>query len=166
MLRIAITGPESSGKTTLARALSKVLSAVYIPEFARQYLQEKGLKYDQQDLDEIAKGQLNLILSSQNSINIVDSDFVVLKVWSDEKFQFTSSKISKLISENHFDLHILCAPDIPWEDDPMRENPDDRHLLFKKYVNVLNTYKKDFIIVSGLHDERLKKCVSAIHKLK
>jgi nicotinamide riboside kinase len=78
MLRIAITGPESSGKTTLARALSKVLSAVYIPEFARQYLQEKGLKYDQQDLDEIAKGQLNLILSSQNSINIVDSDFVVL----------------------------------------------------------------------------------------
>ena len=69
MLRIAITGPESSGKTTLARALSKVLSAVYIPEFARQYLQEKGLKYDQQDLDEIAKGQLNLILSSQNSIN-------------------------------------------------------------------------------------------------
>jgi nicotinamide riboside kinase len=60
----------------------------------------------------------------------------------------------------------LCAPDIPWEDDPMRENPDDRHLLFEKYVNVLNTYKKDFIIVSGLHDERLKKCVSAIHKLK
>ena len=56
MLRIAITGPESSGKTTLAKNLAKVFSAAYIPEFARQYLQEKGLKYDQWDLDEIAQG--------------------------------------------------------------------------------------------------------------
>ena len=74
--------------------------------------------------------------------------------------------IGKLVSENHFNLHILCAPDIPWEDDPMRENSNDRHVLFEKYLNVLNAYKKDFIIVSGSHDERLKKSISTIHKLK
>ena len=166
MLRIAITGPESCGKTTLAKNLAKVFSVAYIPEFARQYLQEKGLKYDQWDLDEIAQGQLKSIHYSQNSINIVDTDFVVLKVWSDEKYNFSSPMIGKLVSENHFNLHILCAPDIPWEDDPMRENSNDRHVLFEKYLNVLNAYKKDFIIVSGSHDERLNKSISTIHKLK
>jgi NadR type nicotinamide-nucleotide adenylyltransferase len=166
MIKIAITGPESSGKTTLAKQLSEVFSAHYIPEFARQYLEENGLDYDQFDLDEIAEGQHDLVVNSQNLMNIVDSDYVVLKIWSEQKYGFASSLINELVSENHFDLHVLCAPDIPWENDPMRENPNDRHDLFEKYLNVLNAFKKDYIIVSGSEDERLKKSSAAIRALK
>lgn len=166
MINVAITGPESSGKTTLAKLISESLSTSFVPEFARQYLDENGLDYVHSDLDEIAEGQLHLIQSSQNSINIIDTDFVVLKVWSEDKFEFASSLINALVSERHFDLHILCAPDIPWEEDPMRENPNNRHELFERYLDVLNTFKKDYIIVSGSEDERLKKSLAAIHALK
>jgi NadR type nicotinamide-nucleotide adenylyltransferase len=162
IIRIAITGPESSGKTTLVKALSDQFEVSPVPEYARQYLEENVTGYIQEDLDEIALGHQESISLSQNSINIIDTDYVVLKVWSEDKFEFSSGLINRLVSENHFDLHILCSPDIPWEEDPLRENPEDRHKLFEKYLEVLNKYRKDYIIVSGTHDKRLKKSIQAI----
>ena len=89
----------------------------------------------------------------------------MLKVWSEHKYDFASTYINELVSENHFDLHVLCAPDIPWEADPLRENPDDRHILFEKYISVLNAFKKDFIIVNGALEGRLKKSIQVIDQL-
>ena len=168
MKKVAITGPESSGKTTLTKALGEYFDVAPIPEYAREFLEENGLEYTQLDLDDIAEGHeenLQIFLTESSPINVVDTDFVVLKVWSEHKYGFASSLINSLVSQNHFDLHILCAPDIPWEDDPMREHPDDRHVLFEKYINTLNTFKKDFIIVNGSHEDRLKKSIAAINQL-
>jgi len=165
MIRVAITGPESSGKTTLANALSRHFGVTVVPEYGRKFLEENGPAYTQADLDDIAVGHEESVNLSQNSINIIDTDFVVLKIWSEYKYDFASSYINSLVSENHFDLHILCAPDIPWEEDPLRENPDDRHQLFERYVDTLSSFKKDFIIVNGLPEARLKKSIAAINKL-
>jgi len=165
MKRIAITGPESSGKTTLAVALARHFGVSAVPEYAREFLIENGQSYTQGDLDDIAEGHEQNINLSQNSINIIDTDFIVLKIWSEYKYEFASSYINSLVSENHFDLHILCAPDIPWEEDPLRENPNDRHELFERYLETLNSFKKDFIIVSGLPEMRLKKSIKAIKQL-
>lgn len=165
MKRIAITGPESSGKTTLAASLAAHYGVKLIPEFARIYLEEHGSEYEQSDLDKIGMGHLEGLVLSQDSIKITDTDFVVLKVWSDYKYNFTSTYINTLVSENHFDLHIVCSPDIPWEFDPLRENPENRHELFENYIRVLRQYKKDFIIVSGDHDKRLKRSLAAIDAL-
>ena len=152
MIKIAITGPESSGKTTLTEALADYFGVAPIPEYAREYFNENGLEYTQEDLDDIAEGHaenLQIFLTEKSPVNIVDTDFIVLKIWSEYKYKFASNYINSLVSENHFDLHILCAPDIPWEKDPMRENPNDRHELFEQYVHTLNKFKKDFIIVNG-----------------
>lgn len=167
-MKVAITGPESSGKTTLANALATHYGVNVIPEYAREFLEENGPEYTQADLDDIAEGHeenLQIFLDEKSRINIVDTDFVVLKVWSEYKFDFASTYINELVSENHFDLHVLCAPDIPWEEDPLRENPDDRHVLFEKYIAVLNSFKKDFIIVNGAREERLKKSIEEIDRL-
>ena len=165
MIKVAITGPESCGKSTLAEALSKHFKVALIPEYSRTYLEENGPEYDQTDLDEIAEQHLINIDLSQESIKIVDTDFVVLKVWSEYKYDFTSGLINEFASENHFDLHILCSPDTPWEEDPLRENPDDRHKLFEMYLDTLNAFKKDYIIVSGEHKVRLKKSIESIELL-
>lgn len=168
MIKVAITGPESSGKTTLTKALAEHYGVAPIPEYAREFLEENGLEYSQADLDDIAEGHeenLQIFLTESSPINVVDTDFVVLKVWSEYKYGFASSQINSLVSQNHFDLHILCAPDIPWEEDVMRENPDDRHVLFERYISTLNSFKKDFIIVNGSHADRLKKSITAIDKL-
>jgi len=162
MIRIAITGPESSGKTTLCRSLSEHFNVVFIPEFARTYLEKTNGEYNQPDLDKIAQEQLKNILSSQNAIDICDSDFSVLEIWSQYKYGNVSDIILELVKKDLFDLHILCAPDIPWEEDPLRENPDTRDQLFELYTESLNKYNKNFITVSGAHKNRVEKSVQII----
>lgn len=163
-MKIAITGPESSGKTTLTTALAESLSWIPVYEYAREYLTDTNGEYQFEDLEEIANGHYKSMLDSGNNI-IVDTDFVVMKVWSDVRFGSTSERIIELVESNLFDLHILCTPDIPWEPDPLRENPEDRKELYQLYLKELNNSKKIFISVSGSHEHRLKEALSEIQKL-
>lgn len=165
MLRIAVTGPESSGKTTLCSALAEHYDVSYVPEYARSYLQNSKGNYEQQDLDHIAEGQLNSLLSFEGVMTICDTDFSVLEIWSSYKYHTVSEKILNLVSEDLFDLHILCTPDILWEEDPLRENPNNRNELFELYKESLRRYNKNFIVVAGAHEERLKKSRQAIDAL-
>ena len=166
MIKIALTGPESSGKTTLCKSLSEHFKTPYITEFSRTYLENKNGYYNQDDIDRIAKGQLKLISNEEEKkIMIYDSDFIVLQIWSKYKFGNTTKLIDKLVKKNLFDLHILCKPDIPWEEDPLRENKYDRDYLFKLYKESLNRYKKHYITVSGLHQNRLEKSIDKINSL-
>lgn len=165
MLRIAITGPESSGKTTLAKALSEHYNISFVPEFARTYLEKTEGKYKQLDLDIIAQGQLKSLISAEDSIVISDTDFSVLEIWSQYKYKNTSELINKLVQKDLFDLHILCSPDIPWEADLLRENPNSRDLLFELYSKSLNSNNKNFIVVNGSAKNRLEKSIQAVDPL-
>lgn len=165
MLRIAITGPESSGKTTLAKALSEHYNISFVPEFARTYLEKTEGKYKQLDLDIIAQGQLKSLISAEDSIVISDTDFSVLEIWSQYKYKNTSELINKLVQKELFDLHILCSPDIPWEADLLRENPNSRDLLFELYSKSLNSNNKNFIVVNGSAKNRLEKSIQAVDPL-
>tara|TARA_B100000795_G_scaffold251564_1_gene220503 strand:- start:773 stop:1282 length:510 start_codon:yes stop_codon:yes gene_type:complete len=165
MLRIAITGPESSGKTTLAKAISEHYNISFVPEFARTYLEKTEGKYMQLDLDNIAQGQLKNLISAEDSIVISDTDFSVLEIWSQYKYKNTSELINKLVQKELFDLHILCSPDIPWEADLLRENPNSRDLLFELYSESLKSYNKNFIVVNGSTKNRLEKSIQEIDPL-
>lgn len=162
MIRIALTGPESSGKTTLGIALSDHLEGTFFPEYARTYLENLDREYTQADLDFICEGHLSQFEQSQDEIQLVDSDFIVLKVWSEVKYESVSERISSAVEANHFDLHILCVPDIPWEYDPQREHPNQREELFELYKQELIRSKKDFIIVSGSMEDRIRKSCETI----
>lgn len=161
-MRIAITGPESSGKTTLAIALAKHFSVEYVHEFAREFGEKSGGVYVQEDLDYIAQEHAKNIELSQNSIQIIDTEFISLKIWSDYRFHSTSKKIMELIENYPFDLFILCTPEMPWESDPLRVNPLDREKLFESFKKELNAYKKNHIIVIGHHEDRMKDCIATI----
>lgn len=165
MIKVAITGPESSGKTTLSVALADHFKIDFIPEFAREFLEHSSGKYDQTDLDIIAKGQLDNILSKKNELTISDTDFIVLEIWSQYKYGAVSRYINELVQKNVFDLHILCTPDIPWEEDPLRENSNSRNELFDLYLKSLIRHNKNFIIVSGDQNERVIKSLKSIHIL-
>lgn len=165
MIRVAITGPESSGKTTLCQTLSEELNVTFIPEFAREYLEKTSGKYNQSDLDKIAIGQLESIPFPFNRVDICDSDFSVLEIWSQYKYENVSDLIQDLVEQDLFDLHILCTPDIPWEEDSLRENPDNREQLFELYKESLIRHNKNFIIVSGKHQGRVEKSLDSIDLL-
>lgn len=162
-MRIAITGPESTGKTTLAMALANALGGVFIPEFAREYLLQLNSAYTQKDLDIIAKGQLKLWnASNEKSIIVSDTEMLVMHVWSEVSYQNTSSFILKSLGKQSFDHYFLCAPDIPWEEDPLREHPEMREELFEIYLSKLEELDFPFSIISGDEEYRLKNALEVL----
>ena len=147
MLKTIITGPESSGKTTLCKALSKHFNIPFAKEYARGYINKLEREYTQNDLLSIAKGQLESELSSQ----LLDTDLITIKIWSEYKYEscdkWILDQIEKQKTENRF--YLLCSPDIPWQADNQRENPNDREDIFKIYKQKLENLDHDYFIVEG-----------------
>ena len=156
-LKIAFTGPESSGKTTMAELIAKAYSTSFIPEYAREFLKDKTT-YTLADLDVIAKQQIELCKASKNTLVISDTEMAVMIIWSQEKFKEVSPIIQYLWEAQDFDHLFLCAPDIPWEADKLRENPLDRERLFVLYEVVLENSKKPFTILKGTIEQRIIAC--------
>lgn len=168
MISIAIVGPESTGKSTLAKALADHFKAICVPEYSREFLNKLDRPYQQQDLLEIAKGQLLSAeneKSKSNRILILDTDLFVIKVWSEFKYGECDPQILKMLKDNQADFYILTAADIPYEYDPLRENPDDREELFEIYHQELVKAKVKFSVLKGTSDERLHTAIQAINEI-
>lgn len=164
-IRIAITGPESTGKTTLAMALAEYYPAPWVPEFAREYLAKLGRPYERKDLLEIAKGQLQseeLSAKDNPELLICDTEMLVIKIWSEIGFGLVDSFVLNEYYTRKYDLFILCGTDLPWEFDPMREHPEKREELYALYKKDLIAQGKNFIEIFGSKEERLKKAADEI----
>ena len=141
-MKILVTGPESSGKSTLARALAWCLDGIYVAEEARYYLYELDRPYRQADLDTIWHRQLlaeESAISSGSSFVVCDTGPEVLRIWSEVKYGTCSSLIGEAVRTRRYDLTLLAYPDIPWTYDPLREAPDEaaRMQLFQRYASLL-----------------------------
>lgn len=166
MIKIAITGPESSGKTSLAKDLANYYKTDWIPEYARTYLLKNGLNYSKEDLDKIAIGQVELWKNAKTKdILFYDTEMLVMKIWSEVKYKTVSETIKNLLKEQKFDFYLLCSPDIPWKEDPLRENSSNRDELFELYLKELKTNNLPFDIIKGDRLERLSNTIKIIGEL-
>ena len=156
--KIIMTGPESSGKTTLCRQLSNHFNISFAKEFARSYIDSLERSYIMDDLLVIAREQLE----SEFNFQILDTDLITIKIWSEYKYgkcdKWILDQIEKQRSEKRF--YLLCSPDIPWEADNQRKNPNDRKKLFEIYKNELENLKHKYFIVDG--ENRLEKIIKKI----
>ncbi|MFM1945745.1 MAG: hypothetical protein RL207_28 [Bacteroidota bacterium] len=153
-MRIAFTGPESCGKSTMAKWCALQFRLPLSSEFARDYLQDK-VEYVRNDLDEITIGQLADWLSKGDHF-VADTEMTVLKIWSEYRYQMVSTFIREAYEKQFFDHYFLCAPDIPWEQDPLRENPSNRQELFELYEAELKKMKRPFTVLKGTLLDRQK----------
>jgi nicotinamide riboside kinase len=163
-MRIAITGPESAGKTTLAEQLAKETGFPLSTEFARQYVANLERPYALSDLIQIAEGQLAEDHRAANGADnlIADTELTTLKIWAEEKFSHCPLIIDLAWEAQQFDHYFLCKPDFPWEPDPQRENPDDRDRLFELYRKYLDQKKASYTILEGKPESRLAKAEEII----
>lgn len=155
--KIAFTGPECSGKSTMACWLAKELSFDLVKEYAREYLKDKS-SYSMDDLDIIASKQFE-----RNSVKgalVIDTEMLVMKIWYEEKYQRVSENILQLLERQQIDLYFLCKPDFKWVPDPLRENPQDRDRLFHIYEASLKKCGFSYCVLSGSEAER-KKIIKA-----
>jgi len=160
--RIALTGPESTGKSTLSAALAAHYKTSWVPEYSRTFLENLKGDYSYEDMVRIAKGQYRLeeeIFPYAAQYLFCDTDFLVCKIWSEEKFGRCDPWINDMFGKNLYDLYLLCKPDLTWEADPLRENPQDRDRLFDLYIRHLEAKDYSYKIISGSGNERLEKAV-------
>jgi nicotinamide riboside kinase len=114
--RILILGPESSGKSTLAEALAQHFQEPWVPEVARQYLQDVNRPYDFEDLLHLGKQQMRLEdeqASKAKSYLFCDTDLRVIQVWSLHRFGKIDPWVREELGRRTYDLILLCAPDYP-----------------------------------------------------
>lgn len=182
--KIVIIGPESAGKSTLCEKLAAYYNTLWVPEYARGYLEKNGAEYNYDDLLTIAKGQIKLEegiryqLSGKNhqqsatrdpfitphSLLFIDTDMYVMKVWCEFVFNKCHNWILNKVAQRKYDLYLLCDVDLPWVEDVLREYPDKkiREKLFLFYKELMINQSTPWCAISGNYEERFEKAVAFI----
>lgn len=166
-IRIAVTGPESTGKTTLAIQLAEHYKGTYLPELARTYVEKLSRHYTYDDVETIARMQLAQYQSTQSGAEqlfFFDTWLIITKVWFNWVFNKTPHWLEEQIIQCPIDLFILCLPDLPWEADPVRENGGENRLkLLDLYRSELIHYGFQFTEIGGIGEERLHSAIRAMN---
>ena len=168
-IHVVLTGPESSGKTTMTLSLSERLKGRIVEEYARDYLEKKNGIYSREDLRIMAFGQFSQQLEALNEdVELVISDtcLLTISIWEEWKYNVGDSFIEEWLGLQQVDLYLLCKPDIEWESDPLRESELDREKIFNIYEEKLKSMKIPYQIVSGEGDARLDLAIEYVQNYK
>jgi nicotinamide riboside kinase len=186
MVKIAIVGPESSGKTSLAEALMRHYNGGYVSEVAREYLEDLGRPYEEHDLLAIARSLQELhagtadmapeqeaIITGRSlrgpgpfrTLVFYDTDTLNMRIWSQEKYGRVHPEIDAMVRETGYTWRLLCRPDIPWKPDPLRENPHDRDRLFAIWERELQALGFPFTIIEGTEEQRMRLATNIVDVL-
>jgi nicotinamide riboside kinase len=150
----------------LAEGLARHFKTTWVKEYAREYLEKLDRHYEQDDLLKIAHGQLaseESLLQQAHNFLFCDTEFLVLFIWSMDKYGSCNTWITEKLMGHRYDLFLLCDIDMPWQPDPLREDPDRRELLFNRYKQELTDRKLPFVLIKGVGDERLKNAIYNIN---
>ncbi|QCR23380.1 AAA family ATPase [Pontibacter sp. SGAir0037] len=168
MLKIAVTGPESTGKSTISEKLARRYHTTWVPEFARTYIENLNRPYTLADIEAIAQGQLALEqqqIQQAQKVFFSDTDMLVLKIWSEHAFGYCPAFIAEKLAQQEYDLYLLMGVDLPWEPDPQREHPHLRQFFYDWYKRELQALKVNFVEIYGTYEQRFQLACQQIDEL-
>ncbi len=166
--RVCLFGPESTGKSTLARDLATRFKSAYVSEFARGLLDLKGGHCDAADIPLIARGQLaaeDSLARRADRVLFCDTDLLLTTVWSDTLFGECPQAVRDLAAARHYDLYLLLDVDVPWVDDAQRFLPGQRRQFFERCQQILEQHHRRFIVIRGSWTERIEAAAAAVEAL-
>ncbi len=166
--KIALVGPESTGKSSMSAFLANHYQTTWVPEFARGYCEKLTAAPTWQDEINMFYGQLaleNELLPRANKILICDTTFITVKIWSDYTFGKTPQEVLDELPKHPYDLYLLLDIDLPWEEDPLRDFPHMREHFMDVWYKELEELKASYVLISGAGPERYDNAVNAIDAL-
>jgi NadR type nicotinamide-nucleotide adenylyltransferase len=171
-IKVVLIGPESTGKTTLAKQLAEHYGTLWVPEFSRRYAEDKleqNCELTKYDVLPIAIGQMKLenkYSEKTTDILFCDTNLLETKIYSEYLYNgYCPNSVNEFAESNTYDLHILTATDMPWEMDPVRGVTDKRNEMFVEFKTTLDAMKLPYIIVFGDKETRLLKAIKYIDVL-
>ena len=173
VLKVVFYGPESTGKTTLAQKLAAHFNTEWVPEFSRDYLQEKWDREqkvcERDDILPIAEGQMaleNQKAHSANKVLFCDTNLLETVVYSKAYFaDFCEPPLLKQALKANYDLYFLTYIDIPWVEDDLRDRPHQRELMFAKFKEPLDERGLPYHILRGSLEDRFEEAVRKVEEL-
>lgn len=167
---IVITGAESTGKSTLTEALASHFNVPFIPEIARKYVENLDRKYNFQDVENIAKDQIETLskyIDSDYPYIFVDTWLIITRIWFKKVFGKTPEWLEEEISQTKIDLFLVCDIDLPWVYDPVRENGgEQRKILHNKYITDLKELNFHYKIITGKKEGRVQNALQFLKVLE
>ncbi|MGJ8638894.1 MAG: AAA family ATPase [Opitutaceae bacterium] len=166
MKRIVLTGAESTGKSTLATALSGYYGEPWSAEYVRSYVDSISRQLCADDLEPIAEGQLAIedsALQKAKRFALHDTNIFSSIVYANHYFSTTIDWVNDRFLERDYTLYLLCMPDIPWvPDEGQREGPEVRQQLHEIFKQSLDRLQLPYVEISGNETERFGAAITAI----
>lgn len=171
MIRVVVTGSECTGKTTLATSLAAHYRSVFVPEYVRQFVDEKGAAPEHRDVEAIARGQMALedaatATASVSSLVIQDTDLLSTIVYSHHYYGDCPVWVEQALLDRAADLYLLADIDIPWvPDGDQRDRGDRREEMQDLFRQALEDRELEFVEIRGSRKHRLSLATSTIDQL-
>lgn len=163
--KIAIVGPESTGKSTITQQLAKHYKTLWVPEYARYYCAALTDPCTLQDEINMFHGQLaleeSILAIAEKELIFCDTTFITVKIWSDEVFGETPKMVLDALPNYTYDLYLLMDIDLPWQEDPLRDFPHKREHFMQIWHQELLNLNANYVLISG-QEERLKNAIEAV----
>jgi len=166
--RIVLAGPESTGKSDLTLHLALTFKIPFALEYARMYLEHHGPDYDYELLLEISRGHKRHQRSSLpegTPLGLFDTDLINYKIWCEVVYGRCHDEILRGVEGETNHAYLLCYPDLPWVPDPLRENRNNREMLFDRHVAEIKRLKRPFHVIKGSGLDRYLAAEAAVRAI-
>ena len=165
VLKIAVVGPESTGKSTMSAYLAEHYQTIWVPEFARGYCENLTHDCTLQDEVNMFYGQVALeeeLAPKANRLLICDTTFITVKIWSDAWVGHTPQVVLDELYKRPYDLYLLLDIDLPWQEDPLRNFPDQREHFMEVWHQELKALQANYVVISGTGQQRYERAVQVV----
>jgi len=165
--KIAIVGPESTGKSSLCQDLATFFRSPKVDEVARQYLSDLGRPYQKQDVETIAKKQIETeqkCLDQNPEWLFCDTNLLVIKIWMEHAYGTCPDWILERVKNYDYDFTLLLIPDLGWTQDPLREHPHHQLFFYQWFESELRKLGCLWVPIGGEGTDRMANALSAIQE--
>jgi HTH-type transcriptional regulator, transcriptional repressor of NAD biosynthesis genes len=171
--RVAVVGAESTGTTTLARALAERYDTAWVPEAGRAVSEQRAAAgtfglWEDADFVAIARRQQadeDTVARRAGPVLFCDTDALATCVWQERYLGRSTPDVEALAAARRYDLYLLTGDDAPFVQDGLRDGEHLRERMTARFAERLAERPEPHVVLTGNHAARLARAVAEVDAL-